>query len=71
MNNKNEFSFDLSGKVAVVMGGAGVLCSDMCRALADAGAQVAILDLDKKAAESLASQIKSEARSPRDFHVTC
>jgi NAD(P)-dependent dehydrogenase (short-subunit alcohol dehydrogenase family) len=52
-------SFDLSGKVAVVTGGAGVLCAAMCRALAAAGAKVAVLDLNQEAAESLAVEIRS------------
>ena len=35
--------FDLQGKIAVVTGGAGVLCAAMCRELAAAGAKVAVL----------------------------
>ncbi len=50
--------FDLSGKSAVVTGGAGVLCASMCKVLAEAGARVAILDLNLQAAESLASEIQ-------------
>ena len=38
------FPADLAGKVAVVTGGSGVLCSEMARALAQAGAKVAILN---------------------------
>ncbi len=53
--------FDLSQKVAVVTGGAGVLCAGMCRALATAGAKVAILDLNQEAAEGLAAEIQSSA----------
>jgi NAD(P)-dependent dehydrogenase (short-subunit alcohol dehydrogenase family) len=49
-------SFDFSGKVAVITGGAGVLCAAMCRALAAAHAKVAVLDLD---AGSLAAEIRS------------
>jgi NAD(P)-dependent dehydrogenase (short-subunit alcohol dehydrogenase family) len=49
--------FDLSGKVAVVTGGAGILCAAMCRALAENGAKIAILDLDPEAAEKLAGEI--------------
>jgi NAD(P)-dependent dehydrogenase (short-subunit alcohol dehydrogenase family) len=49
--------YDISGKVAVVTGGAGVLCTSMCRALAQWGASVAVLDLNKSAADSLASDI--------------
>ena len=30
--------YDLSGQVAVVTGGAGVLCAEICRTLAAAGA---------------------------------
>jgi NAD(P)-dependent dehydrogenase (short-subunit alcohol dehydrogenase family) len=58
MNTANmQKSFDLSGKVAVVTGGAGVLCAALCRALAAAGAKVAVLDLNAGAAESLAVEI--------------
>ena len=40
-------SFDLSGNVAVITGGAGILCSAMAKGLAEAGAQIAVLDLDE------------------------
>ncbi len=51
--------FDFSGKTAVVTGGAGVLCAVMCHALADAGAKVAVLDLNLEAAEALAAGIRA------------
>lgn len=51
--------FDLTGKVAVVTGGAGVLCAAMCRALAAASVKVAVLDLDADAAGTLAAELRS------------
>ncbi|HRX58657.1 MAG TPA: SDR family oxidoreductase [Eubacteriales bacterium] len=51
---------DFSGKVAVVTGGAGVLCSMFAKALALCGAKVAILDLAGDKAQALADEIKSE-----------
>lgn len=51
--------YDLSSKTAVVTGGAGVLCAEMCRMLANAGAKVAVLDLNLQTAESLANEIRS------------
>lgn len=51
--------YDFSGKVAVVTGGAGVLCASICRMLAGLGARVAILDLNPDAAESLAREIRT------------
>jgi NAD(P)-dependent dehydrogenase (short-subunit alcohol dehydrogenase family) len=51
-------SYDLTGQVAVLTGGAGVLCSAMAQGLADCGARVAILDLDLAAAENLASRLR-------------
>jgi NAD(P)-dependent dehydrogenase (short-subunit alcohol dehydrogenase family) len=51
--------FKLSGKTAVVIGGAGVLCSSMSVKLAEEGVNVAILDINQAAAESLASGIKN------------
>jgi len=56
-----SISFDIQGKVAVVTGGAGVLCTAMCRALAEAGAKVAVLDLRPEPAESLAAEIGNGA----------
>ncbi len=61
--------FDISGKVAVVTGGAGVLCSTMCRALATWGAKVAVLDMNAEAAESLAAEIC--AGGGETFAVVC
>ncbi|NLG14658.1 MAG: SDR family oxidoreductase [Lentisphaerae bacterium] len=53
------FKIDLSGKVAVVTGGGGILCSGMALALAECGAKVAILDLRKEAADKVADEIKA------------
>ena len=49
--------FGLSGKVAVVTGGTGVLGAAMCQALAQAGARVVILGRRKDAADELANKI--------------
>ena len=38
---------DFTGKVVVVTGAGGVLCGDMARAFAQAGAKVAALDLNE------------------------
>ena len=51
--------YNISGRSAVVTGVAGVLCAALCRALAAAGAKVAVLDLNAEAAESLAADIRS------------
>jgi NAD(P)-dependent dehydrogenase (short-subunit alcohol dehydrogenase family) len=57
MNESKQAAYDFSGKTIVITGGAGILCAGMCRALAAAGASVAILDLNLEAAEKLASEI--------------
>jgi NAD(P)-dependent dehydrogenase (short-subunit alcohol dehydrogenase family) len=62
-------TFNLDQKVAVVTGGAGVLCAAMCRALAEAGAKVAILDLNPEAAEKLAAEI--HAQGGKAISVAC
>ena len=48
---------DLKGKVAVVTGAGGVICSMLAEALAAAGAKVALLDLNGERAEEFAKQI--------------
>ncbi len=51
---------DLSGKTAVVTGAGGILCGMFAKALAAAGAKVAVLDLNEAAAESVAEEIRAE-----------
>ncbi|MBQ2773468.1 MAG: D-mannonate oxidoreductase, partial [Clostridia bacterium] len=58
--NKNVLSTDLSGKVAVVSGAGGVLCSNFAKVLARAGARVAVLDLNAEAADAYAKEIVAE-----------
>ncbi|MBN2388440.1 MAG: SDR family oxidoreductase [Anaerolineales bacterium] len=54
-------TFHVTDQVAVVTGGAGVLCAAMCRALAEAGARVAVLDLNSSAAAGLAGELGNGA----------
>jgi NAD(P)-dependent dehydrogenase (short-subunit alcohol dehydrogenase family) len=54
------FKVDLSGKVAVVTGGTGVLCSAMARALGECGARVAVLGRRKEVADELAAEIRKD-----------
>ena len=48
----------LEGKVAVITGGGGVLCSTMAKGLAERGAKTAILDLNEEAAKAVADEIE-------------
>ena len=52
-----------NGKVAVVTGGGGILCSVMAEALANAGAKVAILDLKEESAKKVADKINAAGGS--------
>ncbi len=58
-NQKTNNPFNLVGKVAVVTGGAGVLCSALCRMLSAQCVKVSVLDLNMGAAESLAAELRS------------
>jgi NAD(P)-dependent dehydrogenase (short-subunit alcohol dehydrogenase family) len=51
---------NLKNKVAVITGGAGIICSAMARSLAVHGVKTVILDLNKDAATSVAKQIEKE-----------
>ena len=57
---KLPFNIDLSGKVAVVTGAGGVLCSMFAKAIAQCGAKVVLLDLNEDAAKAIADEIKQE-----------
>jgi NAD(P)-dependent dehydrogenase (short-subunit alcohol dehydrogenase family) len=51
---------NVAGKVAVMTGGGGALCSVLSSALAQANAKVAVLDLDVEAGEKVLESIKSQ-----------
>ena len=57
---ENVLNTDLTGKVAVVTGAGGVLCSYFAKVLARAGAKVALLDRNKESAEGFAAEIVAE-----------
>lgn len=55
--NQNVLNIDLSGKVAVVTGAGGVLCSEFSKVLARAGAKVALLNRTVEKAQKVADEI--------------
>lgn len=64
---KNVIDTDLTGKVAVVTGAGGVLCSAFAKDLARAGAKVALLDLNQEAAQKFADEINAEGGVARAY----
>jgi NAD(P)-dependent dehydrogenase (short-subunit alcohol dehydrogenase family) len=73
--------FSLNGRVAVVIGGGGVLAGGMASGLAKAGADIAILDVSLESAESRAKSIRTlgreaigvrcDATSRKDLEQAC
>ena len=56
--------FDLTGRVAIVTGGAGLLGAEFCRTLAEAGAGVVVVDLNAPA-----SKVTTEALTKSGYKV--
>ena len=54
----SEF-YNFSDKVVAITGGAGVLCASMAELLADAGATVAILDINQDLARKQAEKMSN------------
>ena len=63
----NVLNTDLTGKVAVVTGAGGVLCSYFAKVLARAGAKVALLDLNEEAAKNYADEIVAEGGTAKAY----
>jgi 2-deoxy-D-gluconate 3-dehydrogenase len=57
---KIQEKFDLSGRVAVVTGGVGLLGAEFCRTLAEAGAAVAVVDLNASASQAVADSLTKD-----------
>ena len=64
---KLPLNTDLTGKVAVVTGAGGVLCSMFSRALAAAGAKVAMLDINEEAVTNFAASIREEGYTAKGY----
>lgn len=54
---------DLKGKVCVITGGAGVIGNAMVKAMASVGMKIAIADINKEVADSVAAEIAAESNS--------
>lgn len=70
MRESGRRAFDLTGRVAVVTGGVGILGRQFTRALAEHGAAVAIIDLDEAACKSAADELTA-ATGARAIGIGC
>lgn len=60
MNSFLNKLFNLDGRVAVVTGAGGHICSEMARGFAQSGCSVALLDIRLEKANAVADQLRSE-----------
>ena len=68
MAGRKASLFDIQGRCVAITGGAGVLCSELCRALAAQGAKVAVLDIMDEAAAALCKEIESAGGQATPIH---
>jgi len=59
--------FDLTGRVAIVTGGVGLLGTEFCRTLAEAGAAIAVVDLNASASQETADTLTKSGYQAQAF----
>ncbi len=64
---KIQEKFDLKDRVAIVTGGAGLLGTEFCKTLAEAGASVAVVDLNIEAAKKVADALTKDGYHVKGF----
>ena len=69
-NQQSKDLFILAGQVVLVTGGAGLLGQVFCQAFVEAGANIAIVDLNKDAANAVASKI-AKSKNQKVIAVEC
>jgi len=67
MDKKMNQTYDLTGQVAVVTGGTGVLGGEIAAALADCGANVAIIDIKTEVVPELQTKFDAAAGTVKCF----
>jgi 2-deoxy-D-gluconate 3-dehydrogenase len=66
---KTLAKFDLKGRAALVTGGGGLLGTEFCKALAEAGAAVAVVDLNEAACRGVSGSLSQSGS--RAMPVVC
>ena len=61
----------LSGTIAIVTGGAGILGAEFCKVLALNGASVAVLDVNKESATQLSKELQSQYPDGNFLGIGC
>jgi 2-deoxy-D-gluconate 3-dehydrogenase len=64
---KIQDKFDLKGRAAVVTGGAGLLGVEFCKTLAEAGASVAVVDLNAAGSQKVAETLTQSGYQAKGF----
>ena len=67
VNMTIQEKFDLTGRVAIVTGGVGLLGAEFCKTLAEAGAAVAVVDLNASAAQAVADTLTKSGYTAQAF----
>ncbi len=65
--SKNIWNTDLSGKVVVITGAGGVICSNFAKVVARAGAKVALLDRNRERSQAFAEEINAKGGIAKSF----
>jgi 2-deoxy-D-gluconate 3-dehydrogenase len=66
---KIQEKFDLKDRVAIVTGGVGLLGAEFCKTLAEAGASVAVVDLNIEAAQKVADALCADGYQVKGFEA--
>jgi 2-deoxy-D-gluconate 3-dehydrogenase len=64
---KIQEKFNLKGRTALVTGGAGLLGAEFCKALGEAGAAVAVVDLNESAGRAVANSLLMSTYNAKSF----